>query len=274
MKKDFSVIVLFFVFFIGLSLILYPSLANFWNQKTQSRNISSYENTIKDMTPKDYSDLFAAADDYNDRLRECENQFSDCETLDGYNDALNISGTGVMGYITIEKIKVELPIYHGVSADVLNTAVGHLEGSSLPAGGVGTHCVLSAHRGLPSARLFTELDKLECGDTFTLTILDRVLTYEVDQIRIVYPDEISDLFITDGMDYCTLLTCTPYGINTRRLLVRGTRIETVKPKPLIYIENQAFRIDPLIVTPVVALPMLLILFIILMVKYRPQKKRH
>ena len=175
-----------------------------------------------------------------------------------------------MGYITIEKIGVKLPIYHGTSDAVLNAAVGHLEGSSLPVGGQSTHAVLSAHRGLPSAKLFTDLDKLELGDTFQITVLNRVLTYEVDQIQIVEPTEISELYIRDGQDHCTLITCTPYGINTHRLLVRGTRIETILGRP-VYITSNALRIDPIIVAPVVAAPILLVLLIVLLVRYR--KKR-
>ena len=171
-----------------------------------------------------------------------------------------------MGYVSIAKLGVELPLYHGVSSEVLNIACGHLEGTSFPVGGESTHSVLSAHRGLPHAKLFTELDKMELGDTFLITILDRPLTYQVDQIKIVRPNEIGDIQIIPGEDHCTLLTCTPYGVNSHRLLVRGTRIENAAP--VLYVTSNAYRIDSLVATPVVAAPILLILLIVLMVKYR------
>lgn len=173
-----------------------------------------------------------------------------------------------MGYIDIDAIGVELPIYHGTDAAVLNVAVGHLEGSSLPVGGAGTHCVLSAHRGLPSARLFTDLDKLKLGDTFKITVLNRLITYEVDQILIANPDEVDALAIEEGADYCALLTCTPYGINTQRLLVRGRRVENAAEKPAVHVPADMVQIDPLVVTPAVAAPMLLALLVVLLVKYR------
>ena len=174
----------------------------------------------------------------------------------------------------IDKIGVEIPIYHGTSEDVLNKGVGHLEGSSLPVGGESTHSVMSAHRGLPSAKLFTDLDRMELGDTFQIIVLDQILTYQVDQIKVITPQEVDDLMIVDGMDYCTLFTCTPYGINTHRLLVRGIRIETIVEKTVIYVSNDAFRIEPILVMPAVAAPMLLIFLIHLMVKYRePPKKK-
>ena len=151
---------------------------------------------------------------------------------------------------------------------MLNVAVGHLEGTSLPVGGVGTHCVLSAHRGLPSARLFTDLDRLKVGDTFTLTVLNRLLTYQVDQVLIVEPDQVEALAIDPNEDYCTLVTCTPYGINTHRLLVRGRRVENAEEKPVIYVPADMVQIDPLVVTPAVAAPMLLVLLIFLLIRYR------
>ena len=177
----------------------------------------------------------------------------------------------MMGYISIDKIRVELPIYHGTSASVLNIAVGHLEGSSLPVGGDTTHAVLSAHRGLPSAKLFTNLNKLEVGDIFVITVLDRKLTYQVDNIKIVEPSDVSDLDIIEGEDYVTLVTCTPYGINTHRLLVRGTRIESVENKAYL-VTSEAYQIDKLVVTLVISLPILLILIIYVMIK--PVKKKY
>jgi sortase A len=178
----------------------------------------------------------------------------------------------MIGYLKIDRIGVELPIYHGTSDNVLSRGVGHLQGSSLPVGGENTHTVMSAHRGLPSAKLFTDLDRVELGDTFQIVVLNQVLTYQVDLIKVIVPTEISNLQIIEGGDYCTLFTCTPYGINTHRLLVRGVRVETIKEKPLLYVANEAFRIEPLLVTPAVAAPMLLVLLIHLLVKYREPPK--
>jgi sortase A len=224
------------------------------------------------LEPEDYSAIFQAAYDYNEALRGIEFPLRNYEEIPGYYDILKLEGTSIIGYMKIDKIGVELPIYHGTSDAVLNRGVGHLEGSSLPVGGESTHSVMSAHRGLPSAKLFTDLDRLEMGDTFQITVLDQVLTYQVDKVKVVSPREIDDLQIVEGMDYCTLFTCTPYGINTHRLLVRGIRIETIKEKPVIYVSNEAFRIEPLLVTPAVAAPMLLVLLIHLLVKYREPPK--
>lgn len=270
MKKHLSTIILVFVFLVGLSVVLYPTVSDYWNSRTQTRAIAAYQDSMKDMKPEDYTAYFEAAEDYNNRLRETPGAFTDPSLVAGYEDTLDISGTGVMGYITIEKIGVELPIYHGTEEGTLQIAAGHLEGSSLPIGGAGTHAVISAHRGLPSAKLFTNLDELEKGDTFTITVMNRVLTYEVDQIAIVEPEDTEKLQIVDGQDYCTLLTCTPYGINIHRLLVRGTRIATTE-KPQIYVAAEAQRMDPLLVAPLVAVPMLLILLIYLLIRYRRKK---
>ena len=261
-------------FLIGISVLLYPAFSNYWNSKTSSRAIVDYEAVLQYMEPEDYSAIFQAAYDYNAALYKTEYPFIDYKTVPGYYDTLKIEGTDIIGYVKIDKIGVELPVYHGTSDRVLNKGVGHLEGTSLPVGGENTHSVMSAHRGLPSAKLFTDLDRLEIGDTFQVIVLDQVLTYQVDQIKIITPREIDDLQIVEGMDYCTLFTCTPYGINTHRLLVRGIRIETIAEKPVIYVANDAFRIEPLLVTPAVAAPMLLVFLIHLMVKYRePPKKK-
>ena len=259
----------------GISVLLYPSFSNYWNSKTQSRAIVDYESVLEYLEPEDYSAIFQVAYDYNEALRKVEFPLRNHEEVPGYYDALKIEGTSIIGYVKIDKIGVELPIYHGTSDAVLNRGVGHLEGSSLPVGGESTHSVMSAHRGLPSAKLFTDLDRLEMGDTFQITVLDKVLTYQVDQVKVITPREIADLQIVEGKDYCTLFTCTPYGINTHRLLVRGIRIETITEKPVIYVANEAFRIEPLLVTPAVAAPMVLVFLIHLMVKYRepPKKKK-
>ena len=261
-------------FLVGVCVLLYPAFSNYWNTKTQSRAIVNYEAVLEYLEPEDYSAIFQAAYDYNAALRELDYPLRDFEQVPGYYEALKIEGTSIIGYVKIDKIGVELPIYHGTSEQVLSRGVGHLEGTSLPVGGESTHSVMSAHRGLPSAKLFTDLDRLEIGDTFQITILDQLLTYQVDQIKVITPREIDDLQIVEGMDYCTLFTCTPYGINTHRLLVRGIRIETIVEKPVIYVANEGFRIEPLMVTPAVAAPMVLIFLIHLMVKYRePPKKK-
>lgn len=261
-------------FLIGVCVLLYPSFSNYWNSKTQSRAIVDYEAVLKYMEPEDYSAIFQKAYDYNEALYQTEYPLRDYKNIPGYYDTLKLEGTSIIGYVKIDKIGVELPVYHGTSESVLNRGVGHLEGSSLPVGGVNTHSVMSAHRGLPSAKLFTDLDRLEPGDTFQIIILDQILTYQVDQIKVITPREIDDLMIVDGMDYCTLFTCTPYGINTHRLLVRGIRIETIVEKPVIYVSNDAFRIEPTLVMPAVAAPMLFVFLIHLMVKYRePPKKK-
>ncbi len=270
MKKISSNFILILVFLVGLSVLLYPALSNYINSIHQSRAIMDYEAGLSNLSSEDYTEIFEEAEEYNNSLRTLAYPLMYHDKLDGYGETLSVGSNGIMGYISIDKINVELPIYHGTSDSVLNSAVGHLEGSSLPIGGEGTHAVLSAHRGLPSAKLFSDLDKLEIGDTFTITVLDRVLIYEIDQIKIVEPTQTEDLAIVSGEDYCTLLTCTPYGVNTHRLLVRGSRIENVEEHAL-YIHTEAYRIDSLILAPVVAAPILLILFIILLVKYR--KKR-
>lgn len=252
--------------FVGVCGLLYPSVSQYWNSKTQTRAVDNYQEILNSLKQEDYEVFFQEADRYNVELSELKNPLLNYRQLDGYNEILNINGNGIMGYVSIPKLGVEIPIYHGISAEVLNIACGHLEGTSLPVGGENTHCVLSAHRGLPHAKLFTDLDKLEVGDTFTLTVLNRTLTYQVDQIKVVRPDEIDDVQLVAGKDLCTLLTCTPYGINSHRLLVRGTRIENAAP--VLYVTSNAYRIDSLVATPVVAAPILLILLIVLMVKYR------
>ena len=262
-----STIILVAIFFVGLSVLLYPTISDFWNEKRQSQAIINYDDLIVDLTPEDYSGLFEEADEYNKKIRNMQFPFMNHKNIaDEYYSTLDVNNDGMMGYITIEKIKVQLPIYHGTSDRVLNSAVGHVEGSTLPVGGKSTHSVLSAHRGLPSAKLFTNLDKVEVGDVFTIRILDRTITYQVDQILIVLPHETDNLNIVQGEDYCTLVTCTPYGINTHRMLVRGTRIENIEPDRVINVITEAYQIDPLIVTPAVAAPMLGILLITLLIK--------
>jgi sortase A len=269
MKSRKTTIILLISFFIGLCVLLYPSVSSYWNSKTQSEAIVDYESMLAQYKPEDYTELFAQADSYNQELLKLEDPFLDHSQLSDYHNILNINGSGMMGYITVPKISQELPVYHGTSDSVLSVAVGHLEGTSLPVGGKSTHGVVSAHRGLPGAVLFTHLDRMEIGDIFYFTILDRTITYEVDQIRIVEPNDASLIRIIEGKDYCTLLTCTPYGINTQRLLVRGHQVDATQTRN-IYIANEAYRIEPLVVMPVVALPIITVL--LLYVMFAPVKK--
>ena len=257
MRKNLSTIILILIFLVGLSVMLYPSVSDAVNRKHQSRAVADYAEKVEQLSDADYQTYFDAADAYNRQLNTTPNAFYKPDLVSGYAQTLDISGTGIMGYITIPKISVELPIYHGTDEGVLQVAAGHLEGSSLPVGGAGTHAVISAHRGLPSAKLFTNLDELEVGDRFTITVLDRVLTYEVDQISIVLPTETDQLLPTEGMDYVTLMTCTPYGVNTHRLLVRGKRVETTESQKHIRVAADVFRIEPIIVAAILAIPMLL-----------------
>ena len=266
MKKDKVGILLVLMLFIGVCGLLYPAVSQYWNSKTQTRVVENYQAILDSLKQEDYTAFFQEADAYNDALAALSNPLLDYRELEGYDEILNVTGNGIMGYVAIQKLGVELPVYHGISDKVLNVACGHLEGTSFPVGGVNTHSVLSAHRGLPHARLFTDLDKMELGDTFQITILDRTFTYQVDQIKVVLPHEIDDVQVIEGEDHCTLLTCTPYGINSHRLLVRGTRIENAAPA--LYVTSDAYRIDSLVATPVVAAPILFILLIVLMVKYR------
>ena len=269
MKNRKATIILLLTFFVGLSVLLYPTISSYWNSKTQSMAIVDYESMLSQYKPEDYSAIFEAAYNYNKELSSLNDPFREHYLLTQYADTLDIAGTGMMGYITIPKISQELPVYHGTSESVLAFAVGHLQGTSLPVGGESTHCVVSAHRGLPTAVLFTNLDRMEIGDIFYFTILDRTITYEVDQIRIVEPNDSSLLQIEEGKDYCTLLTCTPYGIDTQRLLVRGHQVDDTQIRN-IYIANEAYRIEPLVVMPLVALPIITVL--LLYVMFAPVKK--
>lgn len=264
-------VVLIIILIVGLSVMLYPTVSNLWNERVQSQAIAEYDKTIQNIDQNHYDEIWANAEEYNKKLSELYAPLSNADEIDGYDNILDVSGTGIMGYITIPVIKVEIPIYHGTSAEVLNIAAGHLKGSSLPIGGKNTHAVISAHRGLPSARLFTDLDKLVKGDTFTITILDRVLTYQVEEILIVKPEEVEKLAIIPDSDYVTLMTCTPYGINTHRLLIRSHRIDTVYEKT-VKISADAVQVDPMLVIPVIAFFLLILLIIFWAVSGKKKRK--
>ena len=269
-------IILCLVILIGIGLISYPSVSDWWNSFHQTRAVASYAAAVSQMKTEDYDRLFAEADDYNRKLAGTGMKWSMTdEEIQEYNNVLDISDNGIMGYIDIPRIRQTLPIYHGTDDAVLQVAIGHLAGTSLPVGGDSTHCVVSGHRGLPSARLFTDLDRLIVGDIWTMTVLNRTVTYEVDQIRIVEPEDLSELQIVQGSDYCTLLTCTPYGINTHRLLVRGHRIPNLDGDANVTAD--AMQVDQTLVAMVVAVIILLILVIILLIVsskwYRDRRDR-
>lgn len=271
MKNNRSTILLILILLIGLSLMLYPTFADWWNSFHSSRSIANYVEQVANIDDAQYEELWDAAWDYNQSLLHRPNDFllSD-EQQEIYKSLLDFGGNGIMGYIEIPMIDVMLPIYHGTKESVLQIAVGHLDWTSLPVGGAGSHCVVSGHRGLPSARLFTDLDKLKVGDVFMLHVLNEILTYEIDQILIVEPQDTDPLLIEPGKDLCTMVTCTPYGINSHRMLVRGHRIESQEEAKVIRITADAVRIEPLMVAPFVAVPILLVLLIILLL---PKQKK-
>ena len=284
-KRNGSTLILFGVFLIGLLIFLYPSIADYWNSYGQNRAIMSYTETVSKMSSEDYEKEIHEALNYNAELaKQGINWNMDDSDIEVYNDVLNFTGNGNMGYIKIDKIKVMLPIYHGMSESILQTSIGHIEGTSFPVGAYsydyekgrvtdpsdGSHCVLSGHRGLPSAKLFSDLDKLVEGDTFSLNILGETYTYQVDQIRVVLPTDLSEIQIVEGKDYCTLVTCTPYGINTHRLLVRGHRVDN--PQGDVAVVADAMIIDSVYVAPFIAAPIILILILIVLFGNRKPKK--
>lgn len=275
MKKHATTILLFVVMFVGLALLLYPPLADYINDRNQSHAIAKYTESVDSGEDEDYSAYWEAARAYNEKLVGVDivkRLNSAGKNKDGYDQMLNVNGSGILGVIEIPEIAVTLPLYHSTSDMVLQVAVGHLEGTSLPTGGPSTHTAFSAHRGLPSAKLFTNLDQLVEGDIFTLRVLDEVLTYEIFRTEIVLPHQVASLAIVEGEDYCSLITCTPYGINSHRLIVTGHRVANSTAAQAARITADAMQIDPIIVTPIVAAPMLLVLLIIMLVSTSPKKK--
>lgn len=272
-KSSFVTAILIAALLAGALLLLYPTVSDYWNSFHQSRAIASYAEQVADLDDNTYDQIWADARAYNETLDNSTSRFVMTEEQKKiYEALLNIADNGVMGYIEIPKIKCNLPIYHGTDEAVLQIAIGHVQGSSLPADGESTHCVLSGHRGLPSAKLFSNLDQLTEGDVFLLRVLDETLTYEVDQIRTVLPDELDDLAIEEGKEYCTLVTCTPYGINSHRLLVRGHRVENQASASTIRVTADAMQIEPLLIAPLVAVPMLLVLLVMVLIPHRTKKK--
>ena len=273
MKRNILKYLLIFIFFLGIALLLYPAVSDYVNSRNQSTVIQSYQDAVENIGDDEKERMIKQAEEYNKRLAQTAGAFYDPDLVEGYMETLDITGTGIMGYLNIDKIDLELPVYHTVGKDVLQVAVGHLPGTSLPVGGKGTHTVLSGHRGLPSAKLFSDLDKMEIGDRFTITVLSEVYTYEVEQIKTVEPYEVDDLQIDPEKDLCTLFTCTPYGINTQRLFVTAVRVPTEKIDEVrVHYTNEAYRVTPAIVAPIMAVPVLLILYIIMLVSGRRRRR--
>lgn len=270
LKKHLTSIILYAILIFGLCLLLYPTVADWWNSMHQSRAIASYVEAVADMNSEEMDALLEQARRYNERLASSGIEFQLTEEqLAEYESLLDISGTGIMGYVQIPKINVSLPVYHGADEAVLQIAVGHIAGTSFPIGGENTHSVLSGHRGLPSARLFTDLDQILVGDVFTVTVLNETITYQVDQIRIVEPSDVSELMIIPGEDHCTLVTCTPYGINTHRMLVRGIRIEDIDEK--VMVNADAVQVHPYVVIPSVVIPIVFLILLGMLIYYRFKK---
>lgn len=267
MKKNnrISTVILIAVFLVGLSLLLYPTVSDYWNSFHQSQAIATYTEQVAQLEQEDHSQLWQAAVAYNEELarQDPAAALSDSRQRQ-YESLMDPTGSGIMGYVHIPSIRCTLPIYHGTDEAVLQVAVGHLPWSSLPVGGPGTHCVISGHRGLPSAKLFTDLDRLSIGDFFTLQVLGETLTYQVDQILVVLPSEMASLAIEEGQDYCTMVTCTPYGINSHRLLVRGRRVDNALMPGEVHVTSDAIQVKPLLVAPVLALPLLALALVALL----------
>ena len=259
------------VMLVGIGLLLYPSVANYWNQFHQTRAIMAYNDTVSSLSTEDYEKILNDAKEYNKKLGETGIvwKMSKAQKAE-YEKQLAVDSSGIMGYVSVPKFHIKLPVYHGTNESVLQIAIGHLEQTSLPVGGESSHCEVSGHRGLPSARLFTDIDKIKEGDTWTMNVLNETLTYECDQIRIVEPEDLSNLQIAKGKDYCTLITCTPYGVNTHRLLVRGHRIPNVDGNANLTAD--AIQIEPIYIAPFLAVPIILILLIVLIASTRRAKK--
>ncbi len=273
LKKQIPNIIFGLIFVIGLCIFLYPSVSNYINSKHQSRVVYSYQEALTNISDEDYSKFWNEAYRYNEELAKKPMNFTLTEEeKQDYFGIMDPTGTGVIGTIEIENIGVNLPIYHGTEESVLQTGIGHLEGTSFPTGTASTHVVLSGHRGLPSAKLFTDLDQMIVGDTFLLHILDQTFAYQVDQINIVLPEETQDLAIVDGKEYVTLVTCTPYGVNTHRLLVRAKRVDYSEETKLI-VPADATRYNNMIVAPFIAAPMILLLFVIFLFMTRKPKEK-
>ena len=270
-RKHFLTFIIVAVMLVGIGLLLYPTVANYWNQFHQTRAIMAYNEAVSSLSTEDYEKILKDARAYNEKLGETGIVWTMSKKQKAeYEKQLAIDSSGIMGYVSIPKFHIKLPIYHGTNESVLQIAIGHLEQTSLPVGGESSHCEISGHRGLPSARLFTDIDKIKEGDTWTMTVLNETLTYECDQIRIVTPDDLSDLQIANSKDLCTLITCTPYGVNTHRLLVRGHRIPNADGNANVTAD--AIRIEPMYIAPFLAIPILIILLVVLFASTRRARR--
>ena len=269
-KEHYLTVILVSMLLIGLSLVLYPTISNYWNSLHQSRIVAGYVQDVEDMSDENKADMLAAAQAYNQTLRQGVTPGLDLSNseIDFYNKTLDVSGTGIMAYVEIPKLNTILPIYHGTDEGVLRIAIGHIPGTSLPVGGKGTHAVISGHRGLPSAKLFTNIDRLAKGDTFMIQVLDETLTYEVDQILTVLPNDMSAVAIDPEQDYVTLVTCTPYGVNTHRLLVRGHRIPNKENAVRITTEASLENNLLIVVAVIIAIILLIIIGIYHKLRHR------
>jgi len=274
-SSGFTTVLLFIVLIVGLALLLYPTVSDYWNSFTQSKAVASYAEKLNEIDEDQYAEIWNSAIAYNEKLKGLPPGLALTPELESeYYQMLAVDESGIMGLIEIPSINVSLPIYHGTGDEVLQVAIGHIDWTSLPTGGMGNHTVVSGHRGLPSAKLFTNLDQLREGDIFMLRVLDEILTYEIDMISIIEPHEVDSIKRHEDMDLCTLMTCTPYGINTHRLLVRGHRVENIEEAKIVRIVGEARQIDPLIVAPIVASPMLLVLFIFILIPRRGKNKKY
>lgn len=272
LKRNLLNLILISGLIVGVGLLAYPSIANYWNSFHQTRAIITYSESVSNMDTADYEKILGEARKYNENLgRSGIKWIMSSEDKTNYLRQLHIDSSGIMGYISIPKVHIKLPIYHGTNESVLQVAVGHIEGSSLPVGGESTHCIVSGHRGLPSAKLFTDIDRLKEGDTWTITVLNETLTYEADQIRIVEPEDLSELTIIRGEDLCTLVTCTPYGVNTHRLLVRGHRVPNADGTADLTAD--AIQIEPIYIAPIMGIPAAIIIFAVLLAAAARARKR-
>lgn len=272
-KKRITSVLLILLALLGLSLMLYPHIADFWNTRHTSRLISDYDKQIAEIDTERYTEYWEAAENFNKSLKRVRGHKLNEEQQEAYRSVLDVSGLGIMGYVEIPKIGVSLPIYHGTEPEVLQVGIGHLEWSSLPIGGVGNHCVLSGHRGLTSAKLFSDLPVLEVGDIFYIRVLNEMLTYQVDQISTVLPKDVDRLEAVEGEDYCSLVTCTPYGINSHRLIVRGHRISNTEETRSVLVTSEAVRVDPKVVAGVLFAAMILLLIIYVFLTTGHKQKR-
>lgn len=271
-KSNLTTWLLILVMLLGIAIMAYPTVSDWWNSFHATRAIVSYSRQVDETDAAELAAMIQAAHDYNAGLLQKENPYAMTEeNLAEYNLLLDLSGTGLMGYINIPTINVNIPIYHSTEESVLQIAVGHVNWTSLPVGGPGTHAVLSGHRGLPSARLFTDLDKITEGDRFTVTVLNQMITYEVDQIRIVLPGDVSELVTVPGEDYCTLVTCTPYGVNTHRMLVRGHRVANENGE--LVVQAEAVMIPHYITIPAIVIPLLFIFLAAALIITRRRRPR-